>query len=151
MDVNTLPKTVTRQRRGCDLNPGASAPESSTLTARLLSYTPCRSNLCYYSHRSTRRHETVLLRQLARCKLVIVEFFLQEALLTQTDRATRCVSRNLVNSCTTVGASCTTNREEIEVMELEGYSRPTCNNLCVQREVGLPLFLEVPELPYSAM
>ena len=32
MGVNSLPKTVTRQRRGCDLNPGPSAPESSTLT-----------------------------------------------------------------------------------------------------------------------
>jgi len=30
--VNSLPKTVTRQRRDCDLNPGPSAPESSTLT-----------------------------------------------------------------------------------------------------------------------
>ena len=35
MGVNSLPKTVTRQRRGCDLNPGLSAPESSTLTTRL--------------------------------------------------------------------------------------------------------------------
>ena len=35
MDVNSLPKTVTRQRRGCDLDPGPSAPESSTLTTRL--------------------------------------------------------------------------------------------------------------------
>jgi len=33
--VNSLPKTVTRQRRGWDLNPGASAPESSTLATRL--------------------------------------------------------------------------------------------------------------------
>jgi len=33
--VNSLPKTVTRQRRGCDLNTGFSAPESSTLTTRL--------------------------------------------------------------------------------------------------------------------
>jgi len=33
--VNSFPKTVTRQRRGgCDLNPGASAPESSMLTTR---------------------------------------------------------------------------------------------------------------------
>jgi len=38
MGVNTLPKTVTRQRRGCDLNPGHSAPEYSTLTTRLPSY-----------------------------------------------------------------------------------------------------------------
>ena len=35
--MNSLPKTVTRQRRGCDLNPGPSAPEASTLTTRLLS------------------------------------------------------------------------------------------------------------------
>ena len=36
MGANSLPKTVTRQRRGCDLSPGPSAPESSTLTTRLL-------------------------------------------------------------------------------------------------------------------
>ena len=34
MGVNSLPKTVTQQRRDCDLNPGPSAPESSTLTTR---------------------------------------------------------------------------------------------------------------------
>ena len=33
-----LPKTVTRQRRYCDLNPGPTAPESSTLTTRLPSH-----------------------------------------------------------------------------------------------------------------
>jgi len=32
--VNSLPKTVTRQRRDCDLNAGPSAPESSTLIAK---------------------------------------------------------------------------------------------------------------------
>ena len=37
MGVNSLPKTVTRQRRGCNLNPGPSVPESSTLTTRLRS------------------------------------------------------------------------------------------------------------------
>jgi len=42
MGVNSLPKTVTRQRRGCDLNPGPSAPESSTLTTRL----PSRAPMC---------------------------------------------------------------------------------------------------------
>jgi len=36
--VNSLPNTVIRQRRGCDLNPGPSAPESSTLTTRLPSH-----------------------------------------------------------------------------------------------------------------
>jgi len=38
MGVNSLPKTVTRQRRDCDLNPGRSVPESSTLTTRLPSH-----------------------------------------------------------------------------------------------------------------
>jgi len=38
MGVNSLPKTVTRQRRGCDLNLGSFALESSTLTARLPSH-----------------------------------------------------------------------------------------------------------------
>ena len=36
--MDSLPKTVTRQRRGCDLNPGLSALESSTLTTRLASH-----------------------------------------------------------------------------------------------------------------
>jgi len=35
MGVNSLPKTVTRQRRGCDLNLGRTAPESSTLSTLL--------------------------------------------------------------------------------------------------------------------
>jgi len=38
MGVNSLPKTVTRQCRSCDLNPGPSALEYSTLTTRLLSH-----------------------------------------------------------------------------------------------------------------
>jgi len=35
MGVNSLPKTVTRQRGDCDLNLGPSAPEFSTLTTWL--------------------------------------------------------------------------------------------------------------------
>ena len=38
--MNSLPKTVTEQRRDCDLNPGPSAPESSMLTTRLPSHLP---------------------------------------------------------------------------------------------------------------
>jgi len=38
MGVNSLSKTVTRQRRDCDLNPDPSATESSTLTTRLSSH-----------------------------------------------------------------------------------------------------------------
>jgi len=44
MGVNSLPKTVSRQRRDCDLNPGLSVPESSTLTARLPSHELVFSN-----------------------------------------------------------------------------------------------------------
>jgi len=39
------------------------------------------------------------------------------------------VSQNLVDCCTIVGASCTTNPEPIEVVESENYGRRTCNNL----------------------
>ena len=38
MGVNSLPKTVTRQRRDCDLNLGLTAPESSMLTTQLPSH-----------------------------------------------------------------------------------------------------------------
>ena len=38
MGVNSLPMPVTRQRCGCDLNPGPTARESSTLTTRLPSH-----------------------------------------------------------------------------------------------------------------
>ena len=38
--MNSLPKTVTRQRRDSDLNPGPSVPESSTLTTPLPSLWP---------------------------------------------------------------------------------------------------------------
>jgi len=38
MGVNSLPMTVTRQRRNCDLNPGPSAPESNKLTTRIPSH-----------------------------------------------------------------------------------------------------------------
>ena len=46
MGVNSLPKTVTGQRRGCDLKPGPSAPESNTLTTRLPSHPMCECANC---------------------------------------------------------------------------------------------------------
>jgi len=52
MGVNSLPNTVTRQRRGCDLNPGRSAPESNMLTAHY--FAPgkgeefCDERVCLY-------------------------------------------------------------------------------------------------------
>jgi len=44
---------------------------------------------------------------------------IREALLSQTDRATRCISRNVINCHTTAGTSCKTNPEQIEVIELQ--------------------------------
>jgi len=37
--VNSLPKTVTGQRRDCGSNPGRSAPESSTLPSHMTTVT----------------------------------------------------------------------------------------------------------------
>ena len=42
--MNSLPKTATRQRRGCDLKPGPSALKSSMLTTRYQA-TPLNSSL----------------------------------------------------------------------------------------------------------
>ena len=53
MGVNNLPKTVTRERRSCDLNPGPSASESSTLTTRQPSHPSCfkllEMNILFYA------------------------------------------------------------------------------------------------------
>ena len=46
--MNSLPNTVTLQRRDCDLNPGPSAPESSTLTTRLPSHPMLSVGLSIY-------------------------------------------------------------------------------------------------------
>ena len=48
MGVNSLPKTVTRQRRDCDLNRGPSAPESSTVTTQLYTASPIYVCMCVY-------------------------------------------------------------------------------------------------------
>ena len=50
MGVNSLHETVTQQRRGCNLNPGPTAPESSTLTTRLPSHPV---SYYYYTHTHT--------------------------------------------------------------------------------------------------
>ena len=57
MGVNSLPKTVSRQRRGCDLNPGPTAPESSTLTTQA---TPVVYNKAIF--------QTLFLKSAQKCK-----------------------------------------------------------------------------------
>jgi len=72
MGVNSLPKTVTRQRRDCDLNPGRSAPESSTRTTRLPSHAlPCKMT-DEQQHLKANSHDKTVLsveRPLGRCEL----------------------------------------------------------------------------------
>ena len=63
MDVNSLPKTVNRQHCGCDLNPGPSAPESSTLTTWLPSHPKYRymTIMCTYQLHITAVQNTAFL------------------------------------------------------------------------------------------
>ena len=73
MGVNSLPKTVTRQRRGRDLNPGTSAPESSTLTTRLpshpSSFRPTLSDKHQISSKAdSRAYKSAIAAQQARVK-----------------------------------------------------------------------------------
>jgi len=66
MGVNSLPKIVTRQRRGCDWNTGPSAPESSMLTTRLSDHT-----ICYYGQvpsTRSREHRVLAVKSTALCK-----------------------------------------------------------------------------------
>jgi len=58
--VNSLPKTVTGQRRDCDLNPGPSVPESSTLTTGLLrdgTWLKCQGLYTLYNQLCNRLYE----------------------------------------------------------------------------------------------
>jgi len=62
---DSLPKTVTRQRRDCDLNPGPTAPESSTLTTRLPSHPSGYGHQCFDMFHATRErivHKSNLLK-----------------------------------------------------------------------------------------
>jgi len=56
-----LPKTVTRQRCDCDLNPGPSAPESSTLTTRLPTTEHQKKTSCRRSDKAHDCYVTVTL------------------------------------------------------------------------------------------
>ena len=52
-------------------------------------------------------------------------------------RDATCQSKSCQLLHDSVGTSCTTNPEQIEVMELDGYSRPTCNKLCASNPDAL--------------
>jgi len=70
MGVNSLPKTVTRQRRDCDLNPGPSVPESSTLTTRLQSPRSCLNTCRLFQRDCSQRNARVQLRAVRTFRLV---------------------------------------------------------------------------------
>ena len=54
-------------------------------------------------------------------------FFIQEALLLQTDCTTPYVSQKLVNGYITVGTSYMANPEQFGLMDWEHHGRRTCN------------------------
>ena len=68
MGVNSLPETVTRQRRDCDLNQGPIVPESSTLTTRLPSHPS--AVLCLIGTARPQLYRQLFCR-VARCELGI--------------------------------------------------------------------------------
>jgi len=61
MGVNSLPKTVTRKRRNCGLNPGPAAPESSTLSTQLPSH-PHTAYMCIFNGHFNDQRESPLPR-----------------------------------------------------------------------------------------
>ena len=72
--MNSLLKTVTRQRRGCDLNPGPSAPESSTLTTPLPSHPVAICTLCQTEWTyTTSQTNKILLADLATLAVLAVD------------------------------------------------------------------------------
>jgi len=52
-------------------------------------------------------------------------------------RDAMCQSKSYQLLHNSVGTTCITSPEEIEVMELNGYSRPTCNELCASSHDAL--------------
>ena len=81
MGVNSLPKTVTRQRRVYNLNPGPTAPESSTLTTQL----PSRPKKIM-NFKNFKAHEMRIL-DLWRRHCDIADAWQLSRCLEQTDRA----------------------------------------------------------------
>ena len=64
--MNSLLKTVTQQHCDCDLNPGPSAPESSTLTTQLPSHPHYYYHHYYYDN--TTRYLSIVLNYTAGMK-----------------------------------------------------------------------------------
>ena len=58
-------------------------------------------------------------------------------------RDAMCQSKYLQLLHSSVGTTCTTSSEQIEVMESKGYSRPTCNKLCVFSHDSLEQYTDV--------
>ena len=67
MGVNSLPKTATRQRLGCDLNQGPSAPESSSLTTWLPSHPAAHYYYDYYTVSRKKQESELDARNFPKC------------------------------------------------------------------------------------
>ena len=135
-----MPKTVTRQRRDCDLNPDPCAPESSTLTARLPSHperqcTIAKLAVCLFpSVRSRSSIETA-----GRIELV----FGKEASLTYPilcQKRSMWISKNKAASTGTVSRVWTGGQTELTVLatvDTGQFITPVVDPpLCIQHEAG---------------
>ena len=128
MGVNSLPKTVTQQRRDCDLNPGPTAPESSMLTTRLPNhpYTKAlpdwqRTSTTHYWYKATKQqcihHVMCLLYASAWLSKHLRLLPFQNKLLINNTCRTTCWITPVINSITDtiqgVYKSSVTNFQEI--------------------------------------
>jgi len=107
MGVNSFPKTVSRQRRGCDLKPGPSASESSTLTTRLLSHPRWTRVLLSHVLMCLIQKAWLRVRNLtARCLVAAVRVpaDMQSAAPSQADGESVNNGETAVSRCPTVGA-----------------------------------------------
>jgi len=151
MGVNSLTKTVTRQRRGCDLNPGPSAPESSTLTTRLPSHLRYSSLTNMYNFQICFRPELVDVKctqkSVAWLDISDVDFAICLPLYSTRDAVTgallRCVCSELcianVQRCveqTSLSEQCTHRRLRI-LSRPFGQRRQSWNGLCSRQGTSM--------------
>jgi len=115
--VNSLPKTVTRQRRDCDLNLGPSAPESSTLNHSAAVFSFSVSGRLVVG--SVRQNKLVSFRAHAQLAYRIVS-----CRPTPSQRAAAALQRPGSGSCKRHLAECPTSHVEVDGVQIWTVGRP---------------------------
>ena len=128
-----MPKTVTRQRCDCDLNPGPSAPESSTLTTR----PPSHPLKCKLTAQISTTADPVNFRKLlkillcSRCKhwLTVLRYF-GIRWLTKKKTDTRTIS--VVNDLKVLHGRLCDTTVEVELVGLSVYGTTHTHTLITE-------------------